>query len=141
MAASDFVTTSYAVQGGDIPYYNATGATINAGECLMVDTAHLIGASQGAVGMTPTTAVTSKGIGFAVENTPTGQTGRCRVYGVAVGIAAGAITAGDTVGGHATAGDVTTSTPGDCYVGTALSTTTTAADPVMVLVNPGGNPA
>ena len=137
MAATDYVSGRVTLGIQDLPYYNATGATINKGEALKLDTTNVMSGTQPLWGMTPTTGVTDKCLGFAVQNVPTGQTGTMQVAGVAVAIAAGAITVGSTVGPSSTAGDVTAYTATDPYVGTALTAAVNAADPIFVLINPG----
>jgi hypothetical protein len=134
MSATDYVTGRNTLNVADLPYYNATGSTINKGELLKLDTSNLMSSTQPLEGMKPTSAATDQPLGFAVQNTPTGQTGTMQCVGVAVGIAAGAVTAGVAVGGSTTAGDVTAATSTDPAVGFALTAAANAADPIRVLI-------
>lgn len=140
MAASDFLWTRYPIQGADLPYKNTSGSAISAGMLLKLDTTNPIGASQGKVGMVPCTAITDFADGFAVQNTPIGGDGTVQIEGVAVGIAAGAITIGAIVGASAaTSGDVIAYTPTDPSIGKAWSAAASAADPILVRIAPSRN--
>lgn len=140
MSATDFVYGRNTLGVNSVPYINQSGSTINKGMALKLDTGHLMSGTQPLVAMTPGTAVTDKILGFADQNVPSGQEGTFQVAGIAVAIAdANAITAGNTVGSSGSvAGDVAPYTATDPYCGTALTSTANAADPVLVLVNPGG---
>ena len=140
MAATDWINARMNYGGyADYACINKTGSSIAAGTLLKLDTGNLMGGTTTGtipqVAVTPCTAVTDIPIGFAAETIPNGQQGRVQIDGVAVGIAAGAITAGTLVGASATAGDVTTYTGNDPAVGMALTTTVNAGDPVFVLMN------
>jgi len=140
MAATDFVWGRYPIQGADVPYLNTSGAAITAGMTLKIDTSKPIGASQPQVAMIPTTAVADFTDGFAVENVPIGGQGRCQIEGVAVAIAAAAITVGAIVGASAaTPGDVVTYTAANPSIGKAWSTAANAADPILVRIAPSKN--
>lgn len=132
-AASDLVWGSgFPITGGDVPVKNTSGGALTSGQLVKLDASNPLSASQPFMGVVATAAVTDYPFGFLVENVPTGATGRCRIEGIAVGIALGAVTVGAVVGASATAGQVTTYTPTDPSVGQACSTTTTAADPILV---------
>lgn len=138
MAATDFINGSYPITGGDIPVKNTSGSALAAGATVKLDTGHLMGAAQGCVGVVAVSAVTDQPLGVLIEAVPNNGVGRCRIAGAAWAIAEGAITAGATVGASgATAGDVTTYTATDPYLGIALTSAASAADPVLVLIGPG----
>lgn len=139
MAATDFVYDRYPIQGADIAYKNTSGSTISAGMLLKIDASNPISASQPNIGLTTCSAVTDFPFGFAVENVPAAGQGRCQIEGIAIGIAAGAVTVGAIVGASATAGDVTTYTATDPAIGQAVTTTANAADPILVRIAPCRN--
>jgi Uncharacterized conserved protein (DUF2190) len=139
MSATDYVYGRNTLNLADLPYVNATGSTISKGMALKLDTSHKISGTQPLSGMTPVTAVTDRVLGIAVQNVPTGQNGTMQVGGVGVAIAdANAITTGNTLGASGSVtGDVAPYTATDPYLGVAMSDTANAADPVLVLINPG----
>jgi len=142
MATTDFLWTRTPIQGADIPYTNASSSAITTGMILVLDTAHLIGASQGSIGLKVAPAAAGGfGAFIACENVPaSGGQGKAQTAGVAVVYADGAVTVNTMVGTSATtAGQATTYTAGDFAIGLALSTTASAADPLLLLMNPCRN--
>jgi len=133
-AASDLVWGSgFPITGGDVPVKNTSGSALTAGQLVKLDTSNPISASQPFMGIVLTSAVADFPFGFLVENIPIAGTGRCRIEGIAVGIAVGAITVGTIVGASAaTSGDVVAYTATDPSVGQICNTTTAAADPALV---------
>lgn len=132
MAATDFLWSRTPVPGGEFAYKNTSGSPITVGMTLKADTGNVIGAGQPMIGMVPTAAVTDKADGVAVQNVPVGGQGTCQYLGIAVCIAAGAISVGATVGPTATSGSIGPFTATDPSVGSALSAATTNGDPVLV---------
>jgi hypothetical protein len=141
MSTTDFLWTRTPIQGADIPYSNASGVAITAGMALVLDTAHLIGTGQGSIGLKVAPAAAGGFAAFvACENVPIGGQGKAQTAGIAVVYADGAVTVNTFVGTSATtAGQVTTYTATDFAMGLALNTTTTAADPLLLLMNPCRN--
>ena len=138
MAATDFQDGRIPLGVQDFPVINTSGATLSVGMIVKLDTAHLMGATQGGVGVTVCTAVTDRPLGVVIQKMLAGAQGTIQVVGAAWAIAAGAITAGAIVGASgATNGDVTTYTATDPYLGVALTTSVNAADPILVLIQPG----
>ena len=142
MAATDFVWGRYPIQGADVPVKNTSGSAMTAGQLVKLDTTagNLLGGGGTAIPVVLTSAVTDFPLGILVENIASNAIGRCQIEGIAVGIAAGAITAGNMVGpSGATNGDVTAYTATDPAIGQALNTTTTLADPVLIRIAPCRN--
>ena len=137
MAATDFINGGYAIPGADIPVKNTSGGALVAGTTVKLDTGNLLSATQPAVGVTTVSAVTDKCLGVLIEAAPINGIARCRVLGGVWAIAQAAITAGSAVGASTTAGQVIAYTATDPYLGIALTAAATAADPILVLLQPG----
>ena len=138
MAATDFQNARYPLGVSEFPVKNTDITAMVAGMVVKLDTVHLMSASQGQVGVLICTAVTDRPLGIVIEAIPVNGQGRLQVAGAAWAIAAAAITAGAVVGASgATAGDVIAYTATDPYVGVALTAAVNAADPILVLIQPG----
>ena len=138
MAATDFFDGRYPCSIPDLSVYNASGSDIPVGSVVSLDTGNLLGASQGAIGVViAPAAVTTKPLGVVVEVIKATGYGRIQsVSGTCVWCIAdsgGAITAGSVVGcSGAVAGAVAAYTPTDPYLGIAMTTTASTADPILV---------
>ncbi len=85
--------SQFAVGGGDLPFYNGTGADIAAGQGVLLDSSQ----SNRAVKLPAAAGGVAGTIGVTLDTIKNGAWGRVRLLGSAVMIADGAITAGDTV--------------------------------------------
>jgi hypothetical protein len=138
MAATDFQTARIPLGVQEFPVKNTDAVAMVTGQVVKLDTAHLMSASQGQVGVLLCTVVTDRPLGIVIEAIPVNGQGRMQIVGAAWAIAAAAITAGSVVGASgATAGDVIAYTATDPYIGVALTAAVNAADPVLVLIQPG----
>jgi hypothetical protein len=139
MAATDFIWARNPLPAGqDLSFYNAGGSAIAKQLCVKLDTANLMGASQGAPAVVVTAASTDFPLGVTAEQLPASGFGRVQVGGVAIVQASGAITAGAVVM-PAASGQVQTQTAGKPQLGQALNTTANAADPCAVLIHIANN--
>lgn len=138
MAATDFICGNYTLGIPKLAVKNTSASVaIPAGYLVKLDTSNLLGASQGAIGVILTAAVTDFGLGFAAEAIPAGGYGGIYcVDGMAVwGVAQAAITVNSIVGpGGTTAGTLIAYTATDFSIGISLTTATTALDPVLVMI-------
>lgn len=132
MGASDYVYARTAIDGADVPYKNTSGVAITAGQVLKLDTGNTESGTQPIKGMIPTSAVTDKPRGVALENVAIGGTGRCQTAGEAVVIASGAIAVNQSVGPSATAGQVAVFTSGDPQLGVAITAAAQAGDQIRI---------
>lgn len=134
MAATDLYTGRQPLGVQDWSVFNGTGSAIPVSTTVKVDTGHALSATQGAVGVTPTTGTGDLPFGVTIENIPAGAYGRVQVAegtGVWALASASAIAVGDMVGPSATAGTVATNTTGK-VLGQALTATANLNDPVFV---------
>lgn len=120
-----------------IPFINKSGAQLNAGDIVKLDTGNPLSPSQMAAGMVHTAAVTDVPDGVVIGNTPNGLTGniQCGGFITVYQDTGGNIAAGALVGpSAAVAGAATTATAsaGDGVVGKAWSAGTASADPIGV---------
>jgi hypothetical protein len=119
----------------DVEVHNYTGSTIVAGSVVILDTSNTGGANT-AVGVTlPASDATPFGI--LVDDIPTLKTGRCRVLGVAVGIASATVHVGSYVKCDS-AGKVLASTGGTYVTGIAM-TEAVNGDYIKVLIDRSKN--
>jgi hypothetical protein len=139
MAATDFVTPRFPIQGADIPVKNTSGGALAAGALVKIDTSNPVSATQPQIGVVACSAVTDFPLGFLIEALAANAVGRVQIEGIAQGIALGAITAGAIVGPSATAGQITTYTATDPAIGQALTAAANAADPILVRIAPCRN--
>ena len=142
--------TSLQIGGGrqfEVAFMNNTGADIPSGSAVVLDTTNVLGGTAltpyAVSCMLPASAGGAQGggIGITMFDTPAGASGLVRVYGTAVGVSDGAITAGARVRASDTAlkmGRVKACAAGEAQFGIALNTTVDA-DPVLVLFRGGFN--
>lgn len=146
MAATDFVDGRINLQIADFSFFNYTGTAIAAGVVVKVDTAHVLGASQYGVAITPTTGITDTPLGITVQAfaAAAGSQGNVQtVDGTACWTtvdASGAITANTQVMPSATAGTVKAyaSGAGNSCLGVAMSTTASTGDPILIMLQKRG---
>lgn len=146
MAATDFVDGRISLQIADFSFFNYTGVAIPAGTVVKVDTAHVLGASQYGVAVTPTTATTDTPLGITVQAfaAAAGSQGNVQtVDGTAcwgIADASGAITAGTQVmpSGSTNGAVKAYAVTGNGLVGVALSTTASTGDPVLIMLQKRG---
>ncbi|WP_394849689.1 hypothetical protein LZC95_19830 [Pendulispora brunnea] len=134
MANSDF-DWGRVPTGPDLPVTNTGDVDMVARQIVVLDTA------QTAPGTHAVKLPTADGGGIAilVEDIPRGRTGRAQIYGIAVGIADGAVGRGARVRGSNTRpGGAKACTPGQAQFGYALQA---AADgePVQILIDRANN--
>ncbi|HSY22323.1 MAG TPA: hypothetical protein VK841_09425 [Polyangiaceae bacterium] len=140
-AATDLFDANYSL---GLPYFpiknTGASAALTVGMVVKVDASNVLSASQPAVGVIPTAALTDVPFGIVVETSiAAGAYGTCRVIdGTAawcVVDASGNIAAGAQVmPSSSVSGAVRTyvASAGNSVVGQALTATTAAADPVLV---------
>lgn len=138
MALADFQLADNPVVPPDITAYNAAVTDIPDQTGVLLDTTNELGATQNMGVLIPSSSGGWAGqIGITVGAIKAGSIGRVRVYGIALGIAEGAITAGGRVrvsDTNAKMGHIKACGNGDSQIGIALNTTTTDGDPVLVLL-------
>lgn len=138
MAATDLYVGRQPLGVQDWSVFNSSGSAMVSGTTVKVDTAHLLSATQGAVGVIPTAANGDEAFGVLIENIPAGAYGRVQVVdgtGVWALSDATGVTAGTQVMPSATAGTVTTWTTGPTthtVVGVALTAGVNLNDPVFI---------